>query len=44
LNPLSFWWPLAVLIRTFYDRDFARVAQEKQLLRPGDLPGMASGV
>jgi hypothetical protein len=40
----SVWWPLAVLIRTFYDRDFARVVQEKQLLRSVDLSGMASGV
>jgi len=40
----SVWWPLAVLIRTHYDAHFATVVREKQLLRPGDLPGMASGV
>jgi len=40
----SVWWPLAVAIRTYFDKDFARVAQEKQLLRRDDVPGSASGV
>jgi hypothetical protein len=40
----SVWWPLAVVIRTHFDKDFARIAHDGQLLRRDDVPGSASRV
>jgi len=40
----SVWWAIAVAIRTHFDRDFARIAYDGQLLRRDDVPGSASGV